>query len=208
MYPIICYAKDSKAVAVMGGKKASKVAEYYDIQSNRWNFLPELNQGREDASTVYHGGHLFVFGGKRCCTFLNSIERINGSCLRGQRANWLLIELEASAMLPRTTCAMASLNTNDFMILGGAEKGNDYMTNVAQVTNEPGSYTIEIAHWVENKVAGKHGFYIEPSQVATVADGHIVMLGVILGEDNHEYLTVLDYKNSRKSVQVLEKWLW
>ena len=32
MYPIICYAKDAKAVASMGGKNASKVAEYYDIQ--------------------------------------------------------------------------------------------------------------------------------------------------------------------------------
>ena len=45
--PCLCYARDLKKVAVIGGhdkayKKASKTVEVYDLQSDRWSVLPEL----------------------------------------------------------------------------------------------------------------------------------------------------------------------
>jgi len=96
MNPSICYAKDAKAIVVIGGSQASKKVEFYDLQSDRWCPLPELNQGREDASSCYHGGYLYVFGGKSGDQYLNTIERINIKCLSvqalGSAASWTLIQ--------------------------------------------------------------------------------------------------------------------
>jgi len=88
MYPSACYSRDTKTIAVIGGKEASKKVECYDLQSDQWRSLPDLNVGRHDGSSCFHAGFLYVFGGICGEIYLNSIERIDERCLQGQAVEW------------------------------------------------------------------------------------------------------------------------
>ena len=106
--------------------------ELYDIQSDSWSELPGLQQARRNASSCYHKGYIYVFGGvgkyneptkETEPESFNSIERLSKTCLRGHAANWELILPDTSSLVPRHSLAMISLNTDEYLILGGKITG-------------------------------------------------------------------------------------
>ena len=77
-----------------------------------------------------------MFGGdeSNLGDYLNSIERLNKSCLSGQASNWELIQPDTSVLLLRWLPAMVSLDARTYMIFGGY---NDRcMPDVSKSTNE------------------------------------------------------------------------
>ena len=76
-----------------------------------------------------------MFGGKDSSGVLNTIERLNKSCLSGQASNWELIQPDTSVLLPRAGSAMVSLDARSYMIFGG-DGNNEEMSDVSKSTNE------------------------------------------------------------------------
>ena len=76
-------------------RESTTTVEVYDLDSDQWSALPELNVGRSQVSSMYHGGFLYAFGGNNG-GYLNSFERLYGACLSGQTANWELIQPDES----------------------------------------------------------------------------------------------------------------
>ena len=134
-FPSVCYERELKKVACIGGQATGLVAgrlaarfkqsaELYDLETDQWTALPELQRGRHSASSCFHGDYLFVFGGWGAGDQLeNTIERLSKACLLGQADPWELIEPETSELRPRAHSAMVSLNANDYLILGGTATG-------------------------------------------------------------------------------------
>ena len=127
--PSLCYARDLKKIAVIGGKPAETnyvgqtTVELYDLLQDQWSALPELQLGRWLANSCDHGGFLYVFAGAGMQDnrgqISDTIERLNKSCLRGQASNWELIQPNTGVLHPRRLAAMVSLDARTYMILGG-----------------------------------------------------------------------------------------
>ena len=78
-----------------------------------------------------------MFGGHDSCDWLNTIERLNKSCLSGQASNWELIKPDTSLLLPRKDSAIISLNARVYIIFGGDNSiGMGKMGDVSFSTNE------------------------------------------------------------------------
>lgn len=92
----------------------------YDLNQNRWETAPRLNESRKLHSSCTKGGSLYVFAGQkgkdcgRGRRFVRSIEQLRVS--RAQQV-WTLIELDDH--LTRIRAAICPINTLSILILGG-----------------------------------------------------------------------------------------
>ena len=91
-----------------------------------WSYLPDIQIGRETASSCCNGGYIYLFGGFDGGWHTNSIERLSLSYLRakttfqpGQASEWELIEPSEESVLIASWSGMVSLNDTEFLILGG-----------------------------------------------------------------------------------------
>ena len=76
-------------------KKCSR----YEIRTDSWSALPNLNEGRyTHSSCTYSGRWVYIFGGMNLNTErINSMEKLD---MWSERSSWELMEFELSILPP------------------------------------------------------------------------------------------------------------
>lgn len=89
-----------------------KSFEYYDIKSNCWCKLEEMNQCRKGLSAVFMPDGIYAIGGYDGCQYLKSVEKYDFEIKK-----WKYIE---DMNFPK--CHFSCVNSSDFRyiyVLGG-----------------------------------------------------------------------------------------
>lgn len=99
----------------------------YDIASNEWQALPDMNVARKGAASCTLDGAVFVFCGFGADTMpLNSIEvLVDAASNRDLIESWKLIYVPEAILTPRWLPAVAPLNESEIAIIGGCSIEDD-----------------------------------------------------------------------------------
>jgi hypothetical protein len=105
----------NKIIAISGSKV--KGCEMYDIETDKWETLPELNSSRERPTACINENLLYVFSGfdKIINKFLNTIERIDLS----NPIKWDIVTYSGNQNCLKRFSSSCYLNNNNLYILGG-----------------------------------------------------------------------------------------
>ncbi len=127
--------------------------EIYKLDENKWEEIASLNQARIDSSVLIHNSYVYVFFGihynklTKKCDFLDSIERINFSCL--QSSDWEFItpdmKIGERKYLPRSLCAILPTNSSSIIYIVGGQTEKD------KFSNEIFQYDLEINYISKKK---------------------------------------------------------
>jgi len=127
--------------------------EVYKLDENKWEEIASLNQARIDSSVLIYNSYVYVFFGisynklTKRCDFLDSIERINFSCL--QSSDWEFItpdmKIGERKYLPRSLCAMLPTNSPSTIYIVGGQTEKD------KFSNEIFQYDLEINYITRRK---------------------------------------------------------
>lgn len=137
----ICSIED-KYILVTGGegKFEGYTCEIYNIESEKWKGLAELNEGRLNHASCSIGSTAYVFCGFGYETddLVYSIESLD---TRNRLNRWQMINYSDSTggeFGPRICLGVAALNKNEIIICGGHHCGKDladiFIFNVSKKT--------------------------------------------------------------------------
>ena len=115
--------------------------EIFKFDENKWEEIASLNQARIDSSVLIHNNIVYVFFGiyynkiAKKVSFLDSIEKINFSCL--QTSDWEFItpemKIEERKFLPRSLCAILPTHSSSTVyIVGGQTERDKYSNEIFQ----------------------------------------------------------------------------
>ena len=106
-----------------------RTCSIHDLTKNSWIVgLPQMNKCRTGASSCFLKGIVYVFAGFTGYAskdgLSNSIEKIpEQSLVPGSKAVWDLIFVALDVLTPCVSLAVAPLNNNEIVILGGWNNG-------------------------------------------------------------------------------------
>ena len=127
--PSLCFVKAKMKIAVIGGyryalfgKSHYSTVELFDLENETWSSMPDLNVARNEHSSCYHGGYIYVLGGKTNDVWsTNSIERFHFDHAPRPSA-WEQFTPTVSQLLTTTYPALFSLNDTELIFFGGYEE--------------------------------------------------------------------------------------
>lgn len=121
-------AVGDRLIAVSGGRIGSgTTCEMYNINSNKWQDLPELNTRRHyHSSCAFEGKQIFVFCGihNESRQYINSIECLDVSMIqKNMQAKWQIYQLNSSPIQSQFTARQGlgscQIDKNGILIIGG-----------------------------------------------------------------------------------------
>ena len=138
--PSLCKVSSTHAFLIGGSiinyGKTSNVrgCQRYDLETNEWEFMPEIHVGRHSCSSCKLGDSLYVFCGHNSTGALNTVtEALNtveklrivpDSVSEQQEQTWQLISTKnfSRDFTPRIRTIVCPLNANEIVIMGGGLK--------------------------------------------------------------------------------------
>lgn len=117
VYHAACNVLDKHlVVAGSAWDKQEKKAERYDIKTDSWENLPDMNCNRDFVDCCSMGSSVFIFFGMdrvQNRTYLNTIEVLDTVNIQ---AGWRLIETNSKPCIKH---CVAALNNSEILIFGG-----------------------------------------------------------------------------------------
>jgi len=124
--PALCLFKNSFVYA--SGGKGRNCAERFDIETRSWEKVAKMNVVRYQHSSCALGDQIYIFCGMRDSSeaqdkdfYFPTIERLE---VGKTRAFWEEVNLEDSPTVFLISPAVAPLNKNEILILGGRSPDN------------------------------------------------------------------------------------
>jgi len=107
-----------KFIVVTGSmrKDSESKAEKYNVTTNTWTTLPDLNKGRMDHGMCAMGSTVYVFCGKMNRESNSLIEYLN---LDLTIPTWNEIVMPIRNINDRRSCSVAAINDHEIAIVGG-----------------------------------------------------------------------------------------
>ena len=119
-------------IVVTGTRKevdgSARKCEVYNCNTNTWNMLPQLNQGRHyHASCEFNNEYVYVFCGISNTTrrYMSTVERVNVKhAIQNLNTAWEVIEVKdpqgnANCIAARQGLGAAQYDGDNIMIMGG-----------------------------------------------------------------------------------------
>ena len=103
--------QDERVYVTGGFQEAAKMADFFDIKSNKWHKAPSLNQGRRSHGCIGLGRRIYVFGGQKVS---GSIE----SLLVGEGQRWQILK-DSAQLKNRFNAAVTVFNGHSILVFGG-----------------------------------------------------------------------------------------